>query len=196
MTPELLARLLDVVEQDIVPLTRAGVEVGNKVFGAAILRSSDLSLIVAATNEETDSPLWHGEMVAIRQFSALPIGQRPMPGECILLSTHEPCPMCLAAIAWSGFPTIYYLFGYEQTRDAFHIPHDLEILSQVFRCDDGDYARENRYFQSHDIATYIDRCPAPKRASLFDQIERLREIYSDLSATYQANKATNTIPLA
>ncbi|MFE6646675.1 hypothetical protein ACFVJS_08950 [Nocardioides sp. NPDC057772] len=29
-------RLLDVIEQDIVPLTRVGVAVGNKIFGGAI----------------------------------------------------------------------------------------------------------------------------------------------------------------
>ncbi|MEJ2086025.1 MAG: hypothetical protein P8Y44_10160 [Acidobacteriota bacterium] len=105
MTPQELSRLLEVVEQDIVPLTRKGVAAGNKVFGAAILRTTDLSLVVAATNEEVECPLWHGEMVAIRDFSALPVDQRPGPDQCLLLSTHEPCPMCLAASAWAGeFP--------------------------------------------------------------------------------------------
>ena len=33
----LATRFLDVVEHDIVPLTRAGVERGDKVFGGAIL---------------------------------------------------------------------------------------------------------------------------------------------------------------
>lgn len=55
---ELWSRLLDVVENDIVPLTREGVEAGNKIFGAAILRSADRSLIVAGVNEETACPIW------------------------------------------------------------------------------------------------------------------------------------------
>ncbi len=37
----LATRFLDVIERDIVPLTRAGVARGDKVFGGAILRKSD-----------------------------------------------------------------------------------------------------------------------------------------------------------
>lgn len=33
------ARLLDVIENDILPLTEQGVAAGNKVFGAAILKN-------------------------------------------------------------------------------------------------------------------------------------------------------------
>lgn len=49
-------RLLDVIDLDILPLTEAGVAAGNKVFGAAILRRSDLSLVLAGTNDETTNP--------------------------------------------------------------------------------------------------------------------------------------------
>ena len=51
------SRLLSVIEDDILPLTERGVSLGNKVFGAAILRKSDLSLVVAETNNELDNPL-------------------------------------------------------------------------------------------------------------------------------------------
>ncbi len=50
------ARLLDVIEHDILPLTARGVSLGNKVFGAAILRKSDLSLVIAETNNEPRKP--------------------------------------------------------------------------------------------------------------------------------------------
>ena len=46
-THTLAGRLLDVIEHDILPLTERGVADGNKVFGAAILRKSDLSLVIA-----------------------------------------------------------------------------------------------------------------------------------------------------
>src|SRR5690606_32124034 len=49
----LIARLLDVIENDVVPKTEQGVASGNKLFGAAILRKSDLSLVLAETNNET-----------------------------------------------------------------------------------------------------------------------------------------------
>ena len=67
-TAELTTRLLSVLEDDIIPLTREGVTTGNKIFGAAVLRKSDLSLVLAATNNETDNPLWHGEIHLLKQF--------------------------------------------------------------------------------------------------------------------------------
>jgi hypothetical protein len=48
-----LGRLLDVIEADIVPKTSAGVALGNKVFGAAIVRKADMTLVCADTNKET-----------------------------------------------------------------------------------------------------------------------------------------------
>ena len=70
-TAELISRLLDVIENDIVPVTTRGVASGNKLFGAAILRKSDLSVVIAETNNEIDNPLWHGEMHAIKRFFEL-----------------------------------------------------------------------------------------------------------------------------
>ena len=130
---ELAARFLDVIEQDVVPLTRAGVARGDKVFGAAILRKSDLSLVVAGTNRETENPLFHGEVATLNAFYELPAEGRPPTGDCLFLSTHEPCSLCLSAITWAGFDNFYYLFGYEDTRDAFNIPHDLKILQRGLR---------------------------------------------------------------
>ena len=82
------ARLLNVVEHDILPLTRRGVAAGNKVFGAAILRKSDLSLVVAETNNELENPLWHGEVHTLKRFYEL--GEKPATKDLIFLSTHEP----------------------------------------------------------------------------------------------------------
>ena len=63
-----VTRLLDVIEQDIVPVTRAGVAGGSKIFGAAILRKSDWSLVLAGTNNEVENPLWHGEVHTLKKF--------------------------------------------------------------------------------------------------------------------------------
>ena len=63
-TPALLTRLLDVIELDLAPIRRRRLAEGNKIFGAAILRKDDCSLVVAETNNETSSPLWHGELHA------------------------------------------------------------------------------------------------------------------------------------
>ena len=59
--------------------------------------------------------------------------------------------MCLSAITWSGFDNFYYFFSYEDSRDAFSIPHDLRIMDEVFGCSDGGYAARNAYWSSQAI---------------------------------------------
>ena len=50
--------------------------------------------------------------------------------------------MCLSAITWAGFNTIYYFFNYQDTKKAFNIAHDLDILSEVFGRSDGAYSKK------------------------------------------------------
>jgi len=193
--PGFVSRLLEVMETDIVPLTRQGVWEGNKVFGSAILRKSDLSLVIAGTNGETENPLWHGEVHTLKQFYEVPGDLRPDTSDCIFLATHEPCSLCLSAITWTGFDNFYYLFGYEDTRDAFNIPHDLKILKEVFRIENGDYARENAFWRSHAITDMIDALPASETDPLRQRVAALEAVYDDLSKIYQRGKGDADIPL-
>jgi len=204
--PALTARLLDVIEADIIPLTRAGIAKGNKLFGAAILRKSDLSVVVAAVNNEAENPLWHGEMHAIKKFYELPAEGRPSPMDCLFLATHEPCSLCLSGITWSGFDNFYYLFSYEDTRDAFSIPHDIRILKEVYAVPDPDraqvppdrplYNRSNAFFESHSIAAMIGGMDRSSKEKLTARVDDLGATYHDLSAAYQQSKGKVGIPLA
>ncbi len=195
--PALVDRLLDVVELEIVPRTAEGVARGNKLFGAAILRKADWSTVIAETNNETENPLWHGEIHALKRFYELQREGRPKPADCLFLATHEPCSLCLSAITWGGYDNFYYLFSHEDSRDSFNIPHDLQILKEVFRLEPGGYAAENHYWKSHDIVRLIDGLEQPDRVRLARRVEKLAEIYAGFSETYQANKhlAGGNIPL-
>ena len=186
-------RLLDVVERDIVPRTRAGVAAGNKAFGAAILRKSDLSLVVAGANRETENPLLHGEIATLNAFFALPAGERPNAAACHFLTVHESCPMCLSAITWAGFDNFYYLFDYAATRDRFGIPHNLKIHREVFGLADGGYARRNGFWRCHDLAAMAAAAPGAGRLRL--KIARIEAAFADLSDAYQRSKSANDIPL-
>ena len=192
---ELLNRLLDVIENDIVPLTQAGVAGGNKLFGAAILRKSDLSLVIAETNNEIENPLWHGEVHALKRFYELPKDKRPDTRDCLFFATHEPCSLCLSAITWTGFDNFYYLFSHEDSRDSFAIPHDLKILKEVFRLDPGGYNRENAFWTAHALRDMANALPEEERDAALKRIEAISDKFNGLSATYQATKADNDIPL-
>lgn len=178
------------------PLTRRGVAIGDKVFGAAILRKDDLSLVVAGSNHETENPLWHGEVHTLKRFYEIAADQRPATRDCIFIATHEPCSLCLSSITWTGFDNFYFLFGYQDTADVFNIPHDLNILKEVFRIDNGAYARENAYWTSHSLLAMADRLPAEERAPLLARVRTLENVYRELSDTYQASKGETDIPLA
>src|SRR3954466_1428896 len=164
--PALVEALLGAIESAILPLTRARVAAGNKVFGAALLRKSDLSVLIAGTNNEIENPLWHGEVSTIKRFHELPKAERPQPTDLIFLSTHKPCSMCLSAITWAGFDNFYYFFSHEDSRDAFAIPHDLKILKEVFGLEPGGYRKQNAFWQSFAIADLVAIEEEPERAAL------------------------------
>ncbi len=194
MTEHTIAsRLLDVIENDILPLTARGVSLGNKVFGAAILRKSDLSLVVAETNNELENPLWHGEVHTLKRFYEL--GEKPNTKDLIFLSTHEPCTMCMSAITWAGFDNFYSFFSHEDSRDAFAIPHDLKILKEVFGLEPGGYRRNNAFWNSYFISDLVENLEDPLKSKLREQTARIKAAYDDLSVNYQSSKGDNNIPL-
>ncbi len=191
---ELVSRLLDVIESDILPLTAQGVAAGNKVFGAALLRKADLSLVLAGTNAETRNPLVHGEINTLNQFYE--IADRPATHDLLFLSTHEPCTLCMSAITWAGFDNYYYLFSHEDSRDSFAIPHDLRILKELFGLDPGGYRRTNAFWTAHGSRDLADEEPVPRRGDLHERIARIARRYQELSQRYQESKPGSGIPLS
>ena len=191
-----IGRLLDVIEHEVVPLTRAGVQEGNKVFGGAVLRKDDLATVVAVTNRETANPLNHGEIATIDAFYEIPAADRPTAAQTIFVSTHEPCPLCLGGLTWGGWDNVFYLFSYEDTLDAFAIPHDIRLNEEIWRVKDGEYDHKNRYWCAWHIRELIERADEPARASLTGRADALTKTYAQLSATYQRTKGTGAeIPL-
>lgn len=194
MPVTIAARLLEVIDGDILPMTERGVARGNKVFGAAILRKSDLALVVAGTNDETGNPLLHGEINTLNQFYAS--AQRPPTGELVFLTTHEPCTLCMSAITWAGFDNYYYFYSHEDSRDSFAIPHDLVILKELFGLEPGGYRRSNAFWTAYSIPELIDSEDEPLRTELRARQQRIRERYAALSDEYQKFKGDNDIPLS
>ena len=191
----LFTRMLDVLENDIVPMTQGGVKLGNKVFGAAVLRKSDYSLVLAETNNEMENPLWHGEIHLLKRFYEMDADQRPPTSDLIFLTTHEPCTMCMSAITWAGFDNYFYFFSHMDSKNAFGIPHDLKIMKELYGLDAGGYNHENAFFTAKGIIDGVNLLDSDKKDELLLQIGRISNSYDDMSATYQNSKSNNDIPL-
>ena len=195
MSELLLNRFLRAFKDEILPLTFEGVNSGNKIFGAAIINKNDHSLVVAGTNNETKNPLWHGEIHTLKKFYEVDKKKRPDEKNCIFLSSHEPCSLCLSAITFAGFDNFYYLFPYESTSEEFKIPHDLNILKEVFNVTDGKYIKENSYWKSYAINNLIEEITTNNKKKLMDAFDQIKKIYVDLSNKYQSSKEESSIPL-
>jgi tRNA(Arg) A34 adenosine deaminase TadA len=204
-TPKtLLASILRTTEDHIIPLTAAGVSSGSKLFGAAILSRETLAPFTVATNNERVSPLLHGEINCIQKFFTADFpdqASRPNPrDDCVFFATHEPCSLCLSGITWAGFREFYYLFTYEDSRDLFAIPYDIDILEEVFRVRaEGEtdealkgrslYNRRNKFFTARSLGDLVDEIEDEgERKHWKAEVERVKGLYNALSETYQEGK--------
>ena len=180
MNEKALEKILNIFLKEVLPLTEQGVAKGSKIFGAAIIKKDNLSLVVAETNNEIENPLWHGEMHALKKFYELDANTRPKEKDCMFLSSHEPCSMCLSAITFSGFDNFYYLFPYTATNNEFNIPHDLNILKEVFKINDGEYNKENTYWKSQNINLLIENLPSSEKENILNQLDEIKKKYKTL----------------
>lgn len=89
---------------------KASLREGNKGFGAVIVK--DGNIVARAHDKENteNDPTSHAETNAIREACGK-LGKN-LDG-CILVSTHEPCPMCATAAVWSGILEIAYGYSIE-----------------------------------------------------------------------------------
>ena len=187
---EEIKRMLLIIENDILSKTTAGVDAGNKVFGAAILKK-DFSLDYAETNAETTCPLFHGEVHCIYQWSKrIPNEHRgPAAQNSIFLSTHEPCMMCISSIVWAGFQSVYYFFPYSKTTEQ-GIPHDIDTMHELWGVP--TYRKQNKYVSTACLMELIGNLDDGKeKTELVEIQDRLIKVYDTLSEKYHTEKKEN-----
>ncbi len=86
---------------------KAGIkEKTGGVFGAVIVK--DGKIISEGYNQvaKNNDPTWHAEMHAIRE-ACHKLGTPHLDG-CVLYTSSEPCPMCLATAYWAHIDKIFY----------------------------------------------------------------------------------------
>lgn len=87
---------------------KAGVEYKTGGAFGAVIVAKDGTVLADGENHVVgqNDPTWHGEMHAIRNACALL--KKPKLDGCILYTSSEPCPMCLATAYWAGVDGIIY----------------------------------------------------------------------------------------
>lgn len=100
---------------------------GGGPFGAVVVRGD--SIVAEGRNESLprNDPTAHAELLAIRAAGAA-LGRRDL-SDCVLYTSTEPCPMCLAACYWARIPTVVYSASGEDAAEAGF--EDLAILKDL-----------------------------------------------------------------
>lgn len=98
------------------------------VFGAVVVK--DGKIIGSGYNQviKNSDPTWHAEMEAIRN-ACKKLGTPHLEG-CVLYTSAECCPMCLAAAYWAHIKKVYYAAS---TQDALKYGNfaDIDILEEI-----------------------------------------------------------------
>lgn len=151
---------------------RLSLREGNHGFGAVIIKNGQI-LSQAHDEEETaNDPTSHAEINAIKRASK-EIG-KDLTG-CVMVSTHEPCPMCSSAIVWAGITEVAYGYSIEQSRKQGRNRICISC-SEIF-----DRAGKT-------VAIYPDilhkECEVLYLKSVRDEIKRLRHITEEKLAAF------------
>jgi tRNA(Arg) A34 adenosine deaminase TadA len=75
-------------------------------FGAVVVRNGQIIATGVNLVTSTNDPTAHAEVVAIRA-ACKALGDFRLAG-CVVYTSCEPCPMCLAALYWSRCDAIFY----------------------------------------------------------------------------------------
>ena len=98
--------------------------------------------------------------------------------------------MCISAIVWSGFRRCFYLYPYETTRDQHGIPHDLEIMYELWRVE--RYSKRNSFCSTAGLLDLVQALPqGTERTELLATVGRITGKYEELTPKYHSEKASN-----
>jgi tRNA(adenine34) deaminase len=75
-------------------------------FGALIVSADAGHVLAEGWNRSAINPTWHGEIDAINRLAES--GHAESAAGLVLYTTAEPCPMCMAAILWTGIGTVVF----------------------------------------------------------------------------------------
>ena len=96
----------------LINLQQSAVASGNPPFAAVIIAGDNIISACHNVSRSSGNPLEHAEMSAIQ--SAIKNHGSAILKESHLISSNEPCPMCIGACIWSGIAKVSYFISQEQ----------------------------------------------------------------------------------
>ncbi|PKM79185.1 MAG: hypothetical protein CVU88_07105 [Firmicutes bacterium HGW-Firmicutes-13] len=96
----------------ILQLQHEAIASGNPPFAAVLIADGKVISSSCNKSRSTGDPLQHAEMLTIR--SAIENHGSEILLKAHLISSNEPCPMCIGACIWSGIREVTYFLPQEQ----------------------------------------------------------------------------------
>jgi len=146
-----------------IELSRRGsiIEKTGGVFGAVVVK--DGKIIAEGYNQvrKHNDPTWHAEMQAIRE-ACKKLGTPHLEG-CVLYTSAECCPMCLATAYWAHLDHIYY--G-ATTADSLKYGDfaDIDILDELREEPEERRIRFSQHMQPEAVEVWKEFSKMPDRA--------------------------------
>ena len=88
---------------------------GDYAVGTVLVRGNKIITLSNNHSKRNESPIAHAETLAIIKACKI-FKKRHLP-QCVLYSTHEPCPMCSAVIVWAKLKGVVYGARYTDMKD-------------------------------------------------------------------------------
>jgi len=92
--------------QKAIEIAKESAKKGDYALGAVIVKDDKIIAIGTTNLKHENDPTVHAEIVAIRN-ACKKLNSKYLE-DCILYTTHEPCPMCASAAIWAKMKGIVF----------------------------------------------------------------------------------------
>ncbi len=99
---------------NLLNLQKQAMDSGNPPFSALLIKNGEILSVGANSSQSANNPLAHAELNAI-QAGLHAHGPEAVSGT-ELISSNEPCPMCMGASIYSGIKRVKYYISQNELR--------------------------------------------------------------------------------
>lgn len=87
---------------------------GDYAVGAVLIKDDEILAVCSNRSKRDENPIAHAETLAIIRGSKI-LKSRHLE-DCVLYTTHEPCPMCASIIVWARLKGVVFGASYRDMK--------------------------------------------------------------------------------